>query len=255
MLRILTALVLAPAVLYIVLLPQYTPVFILVAAVAALCYFEYGGIARLRLPEIALGIAAGTFLLFARAETALLTVTAIALLFLGLALRFHNLSEVLPVAAAQSFGLLYIYGAWNTALFLHDVNPYWLMFGLAVNWIGDTGAYYFGRRFGRRKLAPLISPGKSWEGTLASVAASVVFGVVALRYLIPAVKPWQAVLISIVTNVAGQLGDLAESAIKRGAGVKDSGTLLPGHGGWLDRVDSSLFSLPVLYGVLYFFHI
>ncbi len=253
--RILTALVLAPAVLYIVRRPEYTPVLLLVIAVAAVCYYEFGGIAGLRPPEIALGVAAGTFLLFARSDTALLTVTLITLLFLALALRFHDLTEVLPVASAQVLGLLYIYGAWNTALFLHDINPYWLMFGLVVNWVGDTGAYYVGRRFGRSKLAPLISPGKSWEGAFASVAASVVFGIVFLHFLIPAVPVWQAIVISVVANVAGQIGDLAESAIKRGAGVKDSGMLLPGHGGWLDRVDSSLFSLPVLYGFLYFFRI
>jgi phosphatidate cytidylyltransferase len=253
--RLLTALVLAPAVLYIVLLPQYKPLFFLVAAVAALCYYEFGGLARLRVPEIGLGIAAGTLLLYVRAETALLTVTFMVLLFLVLALRFHNLSEVLPVASAQAIGLLYIYGAWNTALFLHDIGPYWLVFGLAVNWVGDTGAYYVGRAFGRHKLAPRVSPGKSWEGAIASVCASVAFGIVFLHYLIPTVKPWQIVLISVVANVAGQVGDLVESAMKRGAGVKDSGTLLPGHGGWLDRVDSSLFSLPVLYGFLYFFGI
>jgi phosphatidate cytidylyltransferase len=120
-----------------------------------------------------------------------------------------------------------------------------------VNWIGDTGAYYFGRNFGRHKLAPIVSPGKSWEGAAASAAASVLFGIFVLpRFVNIDLLP--AGLISIAANVAGQVGDLAESAIKRGAGVKDSGTLLPGHGGMLDRVDSSLFSLPVLYAVLYF---
>lgn len=253
--RILTALVLAPSVLYIVLRGPYWSFFLVVAVVAALCYYEFGGIARLRLPEIALGVVFGTLLLYVRAETAVLTLTLLALLFLTCALRFDNLSTVLPVASAQGFGLLYIYGAWNTAFFLRAINPYWLTFGLAVNWIGDTGAYYVGRSFGRRKLASRISPGKSWEGAIASVVASIVFGIVFLRFLIPSVKPWQAVLISVLANAAGQLGDLAESALKRGAGVKDSGTLLPGHGGWLDRVDSSLFSLPVLYGFLYFFGI
>ncbi|HWB98977.1 MAG TPA: phosphatidate cytidylyltransferase, partial [Bryobacteraceae bacterium] len=114
-------------------------------------------------------------------------------------------------------------------------------------WIGDAGAYYVGRRLGRHKLAPRISPGKSWEGAIASVAVSVLFGVFYLARFLPSVPAAAAIAISAVANIAGQLGDLAESAIKRGAGVKDSGTILPGHGGFLDRVDSTLFVLPVVY--------
>jgi phosphatidate cytidylyltransferase len=115
-----------------------------------------------------------------------------------------------------------------------------------LNWVGDSAAYYVGRKLGRHKLAPRISPGKSWEGSIASVAASIVFAVVYLTRLIPSVEIWQAVLLGGVGNIAGQIGDLAESALKRGAGVKDSGTMLPGHGGWLDRVDSILFAMPVI---------
>ena len=149
-------------------------------------------------------------------------------------------------------GLLYVYGAWNTAFLLRDISPYWLAFALGVNWIGDTGAYYTGRAIGKRKLAAQVSPGKTWEGSAGSLLASVVFGALFLPYFIPTTSiPW-AIAISIAANIAGQFGDLAESAIKRGAGVKDSGAILPGHGGLLDRVDSQLFSLPVVYSFLYF---
>jgi phosphatidate cytidylyltransferase len=120
-------------------------------------------------------------------------------------------------------------------------------FALALSWVGDIAAYYVGKNFGRHKLAPRVSPGKSWEGAVASLAGSMVFGFFYLNYLIPQVAPWQSLLLAGVGNVAGQLGDLAESALKRGAGVKDSGTMLPGHGGWLDRVDSTLFAVPVVY--------
>jgi phosphatidate cytidylyltransferase len=103
---------------------------------------------------------------------------------------------------------------------------------------------------GKRKLAPRISPGKSVEGAVASVLLASAFGVVFVHYLLPA-TPWMVALgVSVAGNVAGQIGDLAESALKRGAGVKDSGTLLPGHGGWLDRLDSSLFSMPITLFVL-----
>jgi phosphatidate cytidylyltransferase len=111
-------------------------------------------------------------------------------------------------------------------------------------------AYYVGTAFGRHKLSPHISPGKTWEGTAASLCASSIAGVAYLHFLFPKVPAWQAVLLCAAANVAGQIGDLCESAIKRGAGVKDSSHLLPGHGGWLDRVDSSLFSIPVVYWLI-----
>ncbi len=116
-----------------------------------------------------------------------------------------------------------------------------------LNWIGDIGAYYVGRSIGRHKLARIVSPGKSWEGAAASLLASMIFGLTFLHWAIPAVPIAEALALTAVANVAGQFGDLCESALKRGAGVKDSGTLLPGHGGWLDRVDSTLFTLPVVY--------
>src|SRR5581483_1326584 len=96
---------------------------------------------------------------------------------------------------------------------------------------------------------PVVSPKKSWEGAAASVAGSVVFGLLYLGHFMPRLSWWEITGMALLGNVAGQFGDLAESAIKRGAGVKDSGNLLPGHGGMLDRVDSSLFALPVVYAL------
>jgi len=154
-------------------------------------------------------------------------------------------------------GVLYVFGSWKTAILLRAVHEpplhhlsagrHWLMFGLMVNWIGDTGAFYVGRKFGRHKLAPVVSPGKSWEGAAASAATGVVFGLIYLPLAIAGTSLLKAAGLALAANIAGQLGDLAESAIKRAAGVKDSGTLLPGHGGALDRLDSTLFALPVLY--------
>lgn len=252
--RILTAAVLAPTVLYVVLAGPAWSFFLLVSLVAALCYWEYSAIAGIPRTETVVGILAGTLYFYVQGNVALLLLTLFPLLAMAMALRIRDLSNVLPDTAAQTFGLLYIYGAWKSAFLLHGINPYWLTFGLAVNWIGDTGAYYIGRNFGRHKLAPIVSPGKSWEGAAASVLSAVLFGVLFLPRF-TGVSILSAGLIASAANIAGQVGDLAESAIKRGAGVKDSGTLLPGHGGMLDRVDSSLFSLPVLYAVLYFANI
>jgi phosphatidate cytidylyltransferase len=249
--RVLTAAVLAPTVLYVVLSGPAWSFFAVVSLVAALCYWEYSVIAQVPRKEALAGILGGSLFLFVEGNSALLVLILLPLLGMTMALRFRDLSNVLPDTAAQVLGLLYIYGAWKTAFLLHSINPYWLTFGLAVNWIGDTGAYYFGRTFGRHKLAPIVSPGKSWEGAGASVLTAVIFGLLFLPRFV-SVELSSAVIMAVIANIAGQVGDLAESAIKRGAGVKDSGSLLPGHGGMLDRVDSSLFSLPVLYAALTF---
>jgi phosphatidate cytidylyltransferase len=149
------------------------------------------------------------------------------------------------------FGIVYIFGSWKFAILLRAESAHWLAYGLVLNWVGDACAYYVGKSMGRHALAPNISPKKTWEGAVSSLAGSVIFGIVYLNRALPAVSLVEACLLSVVVNIAGQAGDLAESALKRGAGVKDSSSLLPGHGGLLDRVDSSLFALPVVYLKLY----
>jgi phosphatidate cytidylyltransferase len=144
-------------------------------------------------------------------------------------------------------GILYTFIAWRFAFHLRQASPFWLLFALSINWVGDVAAYYVGRAVGRHKLAPRISPGKSWEGAIASMIAAVLFGQVFPLFAGLSISLTSMALLSALSNAAGQLGDLAESALKRGAGLKDSGTLLPGHGGFLDRLDSSLFTLPVVY--------
>ncbi len=121
---------------------------------------------------------------------------------------------------------------------------------MSLNWAGDIAALYVGRSLGRHKLAPEVSPAKSWEGSIASTVTSVIYGALYFPRLLPSAPLAEALGLTVIANIAGQLGDLCESAIKRGAGVKDSGNLLPGHGGWLDRLDSSLFALPVVYLVV-----
>jgi phosphatidate cytidylyltransferase len=257
--RILTALVLGPVSIYTVLFAPW-PLFVLVVAlVASLCFLEYARITESFAP---LGLAAGLLILLAPpAETTIiLFLAALAAMCLPLAAREPE--KAVARSGLLVLGILYVFGGWKTGILLHDLGNQaqghlasgrnWLMFALVVNWAGDTGAYYAGRRWGRRKLAPHISPGKTWEGSAASVFTSMTFGLIYLPIAIPGTPLWKAGVLSLAANIAGQLGDLAESAIKRGAGVKDSGSLLPGHGGMLDRVDSSLFSLPVLYTLVGF---
>jgi len=162
-------------------------------------------------------------------------------------LSAREMTHVLPDAAVFLLGVIYVFGSLRCGIQLRTISTYWLFFALSLNWVGDIAALYVGRAFGRHKLAPNVSPGKSWEGSIASTIFSVVYAAIYFHYVWPAAPIWRVIALTVVANIAGQLGDLCESAFKRGAGVKDSGKLLPGHGGWLDRVDSSLFALPVVY--------
>ena len=247
MTRILTALALVPIAVYGSFFAP-TPIFILiVVAMAALCYHEFAGIARAHGIQgpLWIGHIAGVALVL-YPDSGRLS----AILILAIAMSERELSKMLGNAAAAVLGVVYIYGAWRCAVDLRSIpdnGRYWLAFALAVNWAGDIAAYYVGRAIGRVKLAPRISPGKSREGAMASVVAAVGLGL-GMQYLgLLNVSIPIAIGVSVLANAAGQIGDLAESALKRGAGVKDSGTLLPGHGGFLDRLDSSMFTMPVVY--------
>jgi phosphatidate cytidylyltransferase len=190
----------------------------------------------------------GLLLLFADREPwAWLLVTVSALAALALAMRSDDLAKTLPRAGLLMLGILYVFGCWKCAIPLRERDPQWLMYALLVPWAGDIGGYYVGRHFGRSKLAERVSPQKTLEGSAGSLVASVLIaGFYLIRFVGAASIP-RAIGLTLVANAAGQLGDLVESAMKRGAGVKDSGDLLPGHGGMLDRVDSTLFVLPVVY--------
>lgn len=190
-------------------------------------------------------------------------------LIFGIPLVFRReMQGSLPSAAGSAFGVLYL--AASLALLIpmrHDpFRNVLIIFVLFSVWAGDTAAFYVGRSFGRHRLAPAVSPKKSWEGALASVIASVatawlvfhfatslrsLFTQSGFYFYTPVREPsgqvgiLHVIILGILTNVAAQFGDLFESALKRGAQVKDSGSILPGHGGILDRIDALLFAIPV----------
>lgn len=249
--RILTAAALIPIVVYVVLWANFWVFFAVLVTVAFLCYREFDAVAEAYGfgPPGPVGYGAGLLLLVSRQETWLL-ILGLALILMAAAMRGEDLAKALPRAAVLLAGIVYIFGSWKCAMPLRELNPHWLMYGLLVNWAGDMGAYYVGRRWGRHKMAPRISPHKSWEGAVASVVASVLIAGAYLLHFVPWIAVLQAVALTVAANAAGQLGDLTESALKRGAGLKDSGEILPGHGGLLDRVDSTLFSLPLIYAYL-----
>jgi phosphatidate cytidylyltransferase len=249
--RVLTAIVLIPFVVYVVLWANFWIFLAVLATVACLCFREYDQIAGSYGYGVPgpLGYGAG-LLLLAPIPQPWLLLTIVTLIALALAMRAPDLAQALPRVALLMVGIIYIFGTWKCAISLRDRNPHWLMFALLVNWSGDVGAYYVGRAFGRHRLAERVSPKKTWEGTVGSLLASAVIAGGYLFRFIAGIPPVQVLAITLAANAAGQLGDLAESAMKRGANVKDSGTLLPGHGGMLDRVDSTLFALPVVYAYL-----
>lgn len=249
--RLITAAFLLPVVLYAVFGGIWWVLLAVVALVSILSYIEYCRILNLDALARSLGIIAGIALLLSPIHLVFPAFLLFSLLTLTLPMRAGDLSRGLERSAAMLLGVVYIFGAMKAGyLLVQDHHtPWWLFFAVALNWIGDTGAFYAGRKFGRHKLAPRISPGKSWEGTVASILLSVLFAIVVMPRVLP-VSLLMAGLLALAGNAAGQVGDLAESTLKRAAGVKDSGALLPGHGGMLDRVDSALFTLPVIYVLL-----
>jgi phosphatidate cytidylyltransferase len=158
------------------------------------------------------------------------------------------LSEALPSVSVSAAGLLFVVLPFSTVVRLHGVDvvgPHLLLFTLVLVWVGDTAAYFVGRGIGRWKMAPEISPNKTWEGAVANFVGALLVAVV-FRYWIklPLVD---LLALAAIGSVAGQIGDLFESAWKRSAGVKDSGTILPGHGGMLDRIDALILAAPAVW--------
>src|SRR5277367_3872151 len=249
--RVVTALLLIPTFLYLIVWAPYWAFLAAVASVCLLCFREYANITALyglAKPGV-FGYLAGILILLLPWKDVGI-VAILAMIAMSIALRVPDLTKALPSAAALILGVLYIFGSMRCAIDLHSIERYWLLFALSLNWVGDIAALYVGKLIGRHKLAPEVSPGKTWEGATASVAASLIYAAIYFPRLLPGVPLPKALVLTAVANIAGQLGDLVESGMKRGAGVKDSGNLLPGHGGWLDRLDSGLFALPVVYFVV-----
>ncbi|HEU5403908.1 MAG TPA: phosphatidate cytidylyltransferase [Terriglobales bacterium] len=185
-----------------------------------------------------------------------------------------DMRSVLPAAAMSYIALPYLGFSLACLIFMRIMIGGWLLVLITffVIWVGDSAAYYVGRAFGKIKFAPRISPKKTWEGAIASAIASIIVAILLVEFSTPigrglaaihllqspssfeATPIWITALVALAINAAGQIGDLLESLIKRGANVKDSGSMLPGHGGILDRIDALLFAAPValvLFGALH----
>jgi phosphatidate cytidylyltransferase len=158
------------------------------------------------------------------------------------------LVEALPSAGISASGLVLVAFPLSYAVRLEGFGtqgPPLLLFAMVITWVGDSAAYFVGRSIGKHALAPHLSPKKTWEGTVASFVGSLIVALAFARFM---TVPLPHLLgMAAVGNVAGQVGDLLESAYKRSAGMKDSGSLLPGHGGVLDRIDALILAIPVVW--------
>jgi phosphatidate cytidylyltransferase len=249
--RILTAAVLIPVIVWSVVWAPREVLLLVLALVGAGAFWEFDNIAGAHglTRSKWVGLVAGLIFL-AVPYPAEVVLPVLAGVLLTVQLRVDDFSKALPSVGAMMLGVVYIFGAWRCALLLRDYSPLLLMVPLLVCWAGDTFAMYVGKAWGKRKLAPRLSPGKTQEGTIASVVGGALIAALYVYFADAPMKWTQALVLGAITNVAGQMGDLCESAFKRGANMKDSGSMLPGHGGWLDRIDSTLFSIPVFYAAL-----
>ena len=281
LLRIFTALVLIPIVVALVWWgPSWllAAVAALIAIVALLEFFDLGErIAMRPFRKWTIVCAAGLFYaqyslglvetrsiaegysIVRSAAGGVLSIEAVLLVFvfgsvvIGLATRWA-LHEVLPAIAISSAGLLFVILPFSYLVRINEISLVGrklVLFTLCLIWAGDILAYFVGKGLGRVPMAPALSPNKTWEGALGNLLASLLVGVFFAKWL--QMEATQMLVIAGLANVAGQMGDLIESAWKRGAAVKDSSNLLPGHGGVLDRIDSLILASPVVWAAYQWF--
>ncbi|HEX8137799.1 MAG TPA: phosphatidate cytidylyltransferase [Pyrinomonadaceae bacterium] len=266
--RIITALIVLPVLIASILIDWLALLFVALALAAMVSgLYEFWLLSGKRGLKANAGLgflgAAALFTLFYLDAPSkgpdLLLISLVALTIMVLAaemLRGAPFDRMIPAAGATLLGVLYVVllGGHLVAVrtgFPHSLAAHLLSFFFLVIMGSDTGAYYTGRALGRRKLAPKVSPGKTWEGAVGGMLASLLMAVLAHFWFFRELPLRWALPLSAVMNVLGVVGDLTESALKRGAGAKDAAQILPGHGGLLDRLDSLLFNAPLIY---YFGH-
>lgn len=253
--RWLTALILGPLLVAVVVLGPRWAFVGLVSATVIVCLHEYYRMispgAQLRTTAwILLGAALPVaFGLGGPPEALAFLVLGVVVLFNVFVLKGDVRPSILDLLGKEFLGLAYVALLLSYFVLLRDLaaGRFWVLFVIGVAFAEDTGAYYVGRTMGRKRLCPALSPGKTVEGTVGGLAAAVAAAVVARVLFMPQLDMAACLTLGLLIGVAGQSGDLFESLLKRTSGVKDTGALLPGHGGLLDRVDSLIFSAPLTY--------
>jgi len=273
--RLVTAAIALPILIASILVPWLQPLFVALAAAAFIFgLYEFYALARKKdmKPDVAAGFLGGaalfTIFYFATPDPTLsrLDVQTILLVLIVLTagtliaamLRGAQFDKMMNASGATILGVLYVVllGGHLVAVrtgFAQTLSAHLLSFFFLVLMGADTGAYYTGRAIGKHKLAPKISPGKTWEGVVGGVVAALVLATVAHFWFFRELPLKWALPLAAVMTVLGIFGDLTESALKRGAGAKDAAKILPGHGGALDRLDSLLFNAPLIYYFAHFY--
>jgi phosphatidate cytidylyltransferase len=255
--RWLTAMIAIPILIYIIGFGPRWLFHLLLLVASCICLHEFFSLASPKLSRVprALAFVLCFFFLALFSWGSILLAFALLCFTVMISLSFYLFSDsglrknVIEDTATVALAFLYI-GLPLSLLVLIDRAPrgnVWIFFLLTVIFLGDTGAFYCGRLLGKHKLYVTVSPGKTWEGAVGGFASSVLGGIFFSQTFGLHESVGTVAVISGVLSIAGQVGDLAESMIKRNYGVKDSGKILPGHGGFLDRVDSLLFAIPVCY--------
>jgi len=273
--RILTAAIALPILVASILIPWLQPLFVAIAAAAMFFgLYEFYILARKKdmKPDLGAGFLGGaalfTIFYFAtpdptqpRLDGQLITLTLIVFTIATLIaamLRGAPFDKMIVASGATILGVLYVVllGGHLVALrtgFEQRLSAHLLSFFFLVLMGADTGAYYVGRAIGKHKLAPKVSPGKTWEGVAGGLVAAMALATAAHFWFFKELPLKWALPLAAVMTVLGILGDLTESALKRGAGAKDAAKILPGHGGALDRLDSLLFNAPLIYYFAHFY--
>lgn len=264
--RLLSALVLVPLVIVIVLYVDQRTFALLIALALLAAAWEWAALADLHgrrsrlLYMAATAAATAVTWYFARSEVFVNALLWVALVWWVFVLFWVSNPALgrsdtpLHRMAKAALGIGILVSTWLALVVLHgrpDQGPHWVLFVMFLVWVADSGAYFSGRAFGQRKLAPAVSPGKTWEGVYGALGASALLAFGYAWWLgLRAGTFTGFVLVCLVTVLFSIIGDLLESLLKRQQGVKDSGSLIPGHGGVLDRTDSLLAAAPVfLFGM------
>jgi phosphatidate cytidylyltransferase len=266
--RVLTAVVAIPLLLAIIFMAPPWATFLLVAFAGVVSVWEYCSITYgsentlAKIVSMLLGAGLSATLYFVSQWFLEAVVVSFLVVFLVFLFSYDDQKRVTHQIGSSIAGILYGSVVLTTlALLVRDAGiagQYWILLAMIVVWSGDTGAYFAGKLFGKHKLYEAVSPNKTIEGSLGGITASV--GVAFLFNYIFAfdqswipMEAWQVVVLAIPANILGQLGDLSESLIKRAHDIKDSGNIIPGHGGMLDRIDGLIFASPWFY--MFFRHI
>lgn len=262
-LRLLTGIPLAIAAIWFVLTQQSDSILYAMIIIAAIAGWEWAGLAKAKtvLVRIMFGLVLSmTLWSMSQIDLGLLVKLQIVITVFWLCVVVY-LSRVKSITKLSSLsgiklalGVVAVIPAMIAMWMLHRFNPEWLLFGMSMVWVADIGAYFAGRKFGKNKLAPVLSPGKTREGFYGALFLTLVYSLVAsiFYFKLDFTATVLTLVMTVVLTVFSVAGDLFESLLKRAADVKDSGKILPGHGGVLDRIDSltatmSLFSISTIY--------